>query len=129
MPPYQLNRSINSIRAIRTIYICFLGYSTKRYQDGANEQKEMFYDKNGALIADFDRKICAIRNNIFSLPDTIQFANGNQIINSYDAMGKMIKIGTIFVGHQINVANLHPGTYVLRLFNGDSFEHIKFLKE
>ena len=27
----------------------------------------MFYDKNGALIADFDRKICAIQNNLLSL--------------------------------------------------------------
>ena len=32
-----------------------VSYSTKHYQDLENAQKEMFYDKNGALIADFDR--------------------------------------------------------------------------
>ena len=47
----------------------------------------------------------------------------------YDEMGKMVKIGTIFAPHQINVANLYPGTYILRLYNGESFEYIKFLKE
>lgn len=47
-----------------------MDYSAKRYHDGENAQKEMFYDKNGALIADFDRKICAIQNNLLSLlPD------------------------------------------------------------
>ena len=40
----------------------------KHYQDGENAQKEMFYDKNGALITDFDRKICTIRNNLLTLP-------------------------------------------------------------
>ena len=45
-----------------------IDYSAKRYQDGENAQKEMFYDKNGALIADFDRKICTIRNNLLTLP-------------------------------------------------------------
>ena len=40
-----------------------ISYSAKHYQDYENAQKEMFYDKNGALVADFDRKICTIRNN------------------------------------------------------------------
>ena len=44
-----------------------IDYSAKRYQDGDNAQKEMFYDKNGALVADFDRKNCAIQNNLLSL--------------------------------------------------------------
>ena len=45
-----------------------IDYSAKRYQDGENAQKEMFYDKNGALTADFDRKIFTIRNNLLTLP-------------------------------------------------------------
>ena len=51
------------------------------YANLSNGQNEMIYDKNGALTADFDRNICAIRNNILSLPDTIQFVNGNQIVH------------------------------------------------
>ena len=68
-----------------------VSYSSKHYQDGENAQKEMFYDKNGALIADFDRKICTIRNNLLTLPDTIQFSNGNQIVHIYDAMGNRLR--------------------------------------
>ena len=45
-----------------------VSYSSKHYQDYENAQKEMFYDKNGALVADFDRKICTIRNNLLTLP-------------------------------------------------------------
>ena len=40
-----------------------IDYTTKHYQDYENAQKEMFYDKNGTLVADFDRKICTIQNN------------------------------------------------------------------
>ena len=68
-----------------------IDYSAKRYQDGENAQKEMFYDKNGALVADFDRKICTIRNNLLTLPDTIQFSNGNQIVHNYDLMGNRLR--------------------------------------
>ena len=45
----------------------------KHYQDGENAQKEMFYDKNGALIADFDRNICTIRNNLLTLQTQSKF--------------------------------------------------------
>ena len=44
-----------------------VSYSSKHYQDGETAQKEMYYDQNGALVADFDRKICAIQNNFLSL--------------------------------------------------------------
>ena len=42
----------------------------------------------GNLIFDADRGISAIRYNILNLPDTIQFSNGNQIVNLYDAAGR-----------------------------------------
>ena len=63
-------------------------YNTKEYIDASNADTTMFYDKNGTIIVDMDRNICAIRNNLLNLPDTVQFVNGNQIINSYDAMGR-----------------------------------------
>ena len=46
----------------------------------------MFYDANGNLIRDLDRGITAIKYNILNLPDTIQFVNGGQIVNFYDAV-------------------------------------------
>jgi len=61
------------------------------YNDLANMPNEMVYDKNGGLIADFDRNICTIRKNVLSLPDTIQFVNGNQIVHTYDAMGRKVQ--------------------------------------
>lgn len=49
------------------------------------------YDANGNLIRDLDRGITAIKYNILNLPDTIQFINGNQIVNLYDAAGHKYK--------------------------------------
>ena len=70
----------------------------------------MFYDKNGAIVADFDRKTSlpkgtittcgAIKNNLLTLPEIIQFTNGNQIVHDYDAMGN--RQMTTFVPFPIN---------------------------
>ena len=96
-----------------------IDYTTKRYQDGENAQKEMFYDKNGALTADFDRKICTIRNNLLTLPDTIQFSNGNQIVHIYDAMGNRLR--TTYYTRKVALVNpvctTIPGTDNLQEYN------------
>jgi RHS repeat-associated protein len=42
------------------------------------------------MVKDLDRNIVAIRYNLLNLPDTVQFANGNQIINRYDASGRKL---------------------------------------
>ena len=85
-----------------------IDYLEKRYQDGADAQKEMFYDKNGNLIADFDRKICTIRYNVLSLPDTIQFTNGNQIVHIYDAMGNRLRTTYFLINQVITVTIMPP---------------------
>lgn len=54
----------------------------------------MSYDKNGNMIKDLDREFVTIRYNILNLPDTVQFKNGNQIINRYSADGS--KLSTIY---------------------------------
>jgi RHS repeat-associated protein len=66
-------------------------YSIKEYHDLADETTEFFYDSNGNLTADLDRKIVAIRYNLLNLPDTVQFENGNQILNRYDATGRKLQ--------------------------------------
>ena len=43
------------------------------------------------LHTDSDRNIITIRYNILNLPDTIQFLNGNQIINRYASDGRKLE--------------------------------------
>jgi RHS repeat-associated protein len=66
-------------------------YDRKEYYDLANDATEFFYDSNGNLTADLDRKIVAIRYNVLNLPDTVQFASGNQILHRYDATGRKLR--------------------------------------
>ncbi len=95
-------------------------YDCKRYIDHANTAVEMGYDDNGNLIYDLDRQIVAIRYNILNLPDTVQFANGNQIINYYDALGTRYKtsyrtrkvVATIPLGNTLPNTN-NPSDYTL----------------
>jgi len=66
---------------------------TKEYQDISKATSgEFAYDVNGNLIKDLDRDIYTIKYNVLNLPDVIQFKNGNQIKNLYDAGGQ--KLGT-----------------------------------
>lgn len=37
------------------------------------------------------RLFCTIRNNLLTLPDVIQFTNGNQIVHNYDLMGNRLR--------------------------------------
>jgi hypothetical protein len=59
-----------------------------------------------------DKNSVTIRYNILNLPETIQFGNGRQIINSYDAGGHKLTtqyytlIGTVIVTQ----GNIH-GSY------------------
>jgi RHS repeat-associated protein len=66
-------------------------YNLKEYVDAADVDVEFKYDKNGNMITDLDRGIVTIRYNILNLPDTVQFANGNQIVNRYTAGGQKIR--------------------------------------
>lgn len=67
-------------------------YNTIEYHSAdVQADTTMFYDKNGNLVSDADRGTSAIRYNILNLPDTIQFINGNQIVNLYDAAGQKYK--------------------------------------
>ena len=67
-------------------------YNTIEYHSAdVQADTTMFYDKNGNLVSDADRGISTIRYNILNLPDTIQFINGNQIVNLYDAAGQKYK--------------------------------------
>jgi RHS repeat-associated protein len=67
-------------------------YATIEYHNSDTQADTiMRYDANGNLIVDIDRHINAIHYNILNLPDTIQFNNGNQIVNLYNAAGQKYK--------------------------------------
>jgi len=81
--------------------------SIKEYQDKAKNDfnttvEEFKYDANGNMITDLDRDIVTIKYNLLNLPDLIQFKNGCQIKNTYDAGGR--KLSTRY-------ATLNPGVY------------------
>ena len=70
-----------------------LGYDfgSMSYPDLSDASIEYYYDNNGNLIKNLDKGVVATRHNFLNLPDTIQFQNGNQIINSYLADGRKVK--------------------------------------
>ncbi len=65
--------------------------SIKEYQDLSNKETEFYYDANGNMIEDSDRRIVTIQYNLLNLPDLVQFADGQQILNTYDANGRKLK--------------------------------------
>ncbi len=67
-------------------------YLIKEYQNKSTAQAEFTYDANGNMTKDLDRDIYTIKYNVLNLPDVVQFKNGNQIKNSYNAGGQ--KLGT-----------------------------------
>jgi len=54
------------------------------------------------MKTDLDQNIVKIRYNILNLPDTVQFSNGNQIVNLYSADGR--KLGTEYFTQVTNLA-------------------------
>jgi len=67
-------------------------YTVKEYQNKTDTIAEFAYDANGNMIKDLDRDIYTIQYNLLNLPDVVQFKNGNQIKNTYNAGGQ--KLGT-----------------------------------
>jgi len=76
-------------------------YDVKEYQNKINSTTEMAYDVNGNLTKDLDRDIVTIKYNLLNLPEIIQFKNGNQIRNTYDASGQKLKTRNYTVYHNI----------------------------
>lgn len=85
-------------------------YNIKEYQDKAHTPNEMTYDVNGNMVKDLDRDIVTIQYNVLNLPSIIQFKNGNQIKNLYDASGH--KLGTEYYTQLTNITPLTDGQIV-----------------
>ncbi len=90
-------------------------YNVKEYNNKANEDIEFKYDANGNMTEDLDRDIVTIKYNLLNLPDTIQFKNGNQIINKYDAAGQ--KLQADYFTHISEITPIDPGAVCQLTYN------------
>ncbi|MFT4072951.1 MAG: RHS repeat-associated core domain-containing protein [Dysgonamonadaceae bacterium] len=67
-------------------------YGLKEFTNLYDYNDEYAYDANGNTTKDLNREIVTIKYNLLNLPELVQFKNGNQIVNRYDAAGR--KLGT-----------------------------------
>jgi RHS repeat-associated protein len=74
----------------------------------------MAYDTNGNLTKDLDRDIVTIKYNLLNLPEIIQFKNGNQIRNKYNAAGQKLSSRNITVDAGV-YQPLNPGDIILNI--------------
>lgn len=98
-------------------------YYVKEYQNkSAAASNEFSYDANGNMTKDLDRDIYTIKYNILNLPEIIQFKDGHQIINAYDAGGQKLssRYYTILVKAEVPAINtLEPGQILNLQYNMD----------
>lgn len=69
------------------------------FKDGAKQDVEYFYDANGNLIKDLNKKIADIEYNYLNLPDRIEFEDGSSISYLYDAAGSKLRVVHCIAGN------------------------------
>lgn len=85
-------------------------YNVKEYKnESTGTSNEFEYDANGNMKKDLDRDIVTIQYNILNLPDIIQFKNGNQIINKYDAGGRKLTTDYFTMLPDVNAPVINEG--------------------
>jgi len=89
---YSNNEKSNQLQYVNDGGVTQNQYLIKEYQNKSDTLVEFAYDANGNMIKDLDREIYTIQYNVLNLPDVVQFKNGNQIKNTYNAGGQ--KLGT-----------------------------------
>ena len=62
------------------------------FKDGAKQSTEYFYDANGNLLKDLNKKIIDIQYNFLNLPNRIEFEDGSSISYLYDAAGTKLRV-------------------------------------
>jgi len=120
------NQLISIIDAIETSTTPIEYYKTKQYHDNNHSNIDFTYDNNGNMTSDADRKITHIKYNLLNLPDTVLFANGNKIINMYDAKGTKYK--TIYATNLLNTVTPFENISN-QYFETDSIEYYTINRE
>lgn len=62
------------------------------FKDGSKQATEYFYDDNGSLIKDLNKKNTNIQYNCLHLPDRVEFEDGSSISYLYDAAGIKLRV-------------------------------------
>ena len=68
------------------------------FKDGADLPVEYYYDSNGNLIQDLNKKISEIQYNCLNLPSRIEFEDGGVISYLYDAKGTKFRTSHVIAG-------------------------------
>ena len=68
------------------------------FKDGADLPVEYYYDSNGNLIQDLNKKISEIQYNCLNLPSRIEFEDGGVISYLYDAKGTKLRTTHVIAG-------------------------------
>tara|TARA_R110002012_G_scaffold97951_5_gene235104 strand:+ start:49956 stop:58724 length:8769 start_codon:yes stop_codon:yes gene_type:complete len=71
------------------------GDAARGFKNTIDVENEYSYDANGNLDRDLNKDIKSIRYNYLNLPDTIEWNNGNKIVNTYTAAGAKLKQKTM----------------------------------
>ncbi|NDP22619.1 MAG: hypothetical protein GZ091_16290 [Paludibacter sp.] len=129
---YRFNEQSNQLDYIVDAGGSQSQYNVKEYQNKSTATTNEFdYDENGNMKYDLDRDIVTIRYNLLNLPDIIQFKNGNQIINKYDAGGQ--KLSTRYFTKNsstnmplLNVGDLYTGTLDGNYYGSDYVGNIEY---
>ena len=69
------------------------------FKDGAKQDVEYFYDANGNLIKDLNKKIADIEYNYLNLPNRIEFEDGSSISYLYNAAGSKLRVVHCIAGN------------------------------
>ena len=93
------------------------------FKDGANEEIEYEYDKNGNLVKDLNKNISKIEYNLLNLPSKITFGDGKTITYVYDASGVKL-LASYKTAHP---ASSHTIAYCGNMiYEDDTFKQVLF---
>ena len=93
------------------------------FMDGANEEIEYEYDKNGNLVKDLNKNISKIEYNLLNLPSKITFGDGKAITYVYDATGVKL-LASYKTAHP---ASSHTIAYCGNMiYEDDTFKQVLF---
>ena len=94
----------NQLQAVRDNATDSVYDNGMEFKDGANLFVEYFYDANGNLIRDLNKKNIDFQYNFLNLPCRVEFENGNFVSYFYDAKGTKFRT-THVIGNNTTVTD------------------------
>ena len=88
----------NQLKAVSDSVTGFVHADSFEFKDGADLPVEYYYDSNGNLIQDLNKKISEIQYNCLNLPSRIEFEDGGVISYLYDAKGTKFRTTHVIAG-------------------------------